>query len=116
MCTGFFVSDLAQFAEIPMIFYHKNTHISWVVLEYSATFGPNCSIFCDMAAILKFKNHTFAHFSQSILDIRTKLGRDIAGVKGTLSVNFTSNDLDLRKLWPFLGSKITFLHFSPNLL
>ena len=37
-----------------------------------------------------------------------KLGRHIARGKGTLSMDLSSNNLDLGKWWPFLGSEITF--------
>ena len=40
----------------------------------------------------------------------------LLGVGGTLSINFTSNGCDLRNSQLFLGSEITFFHFSPNLL
>ena len=68
-----------------------------MVLESSAKFGLKCSGFREIEAILNPKNHTFALISQSILVIPTKLDGDIARGKGTLSVNLTSNDLDLGK-------------------
>ena len=68
-----------------MIFY---THISWLVPECSAKFGPNYSIFHETAAILIRKNHIFALFSHSILVIPMKLGRDIARGKGHLVCEF----------------------------
>ena len=85
MCSQIFVPDLAplNFKEIPMIFY---THISWAVPECSAKFGPNCSKFREMAAILNQKNSYFALFSLSILVIPTKLGRDITRGKGHLLI------------------------------
>ena len=36
-------------------------------------------------------------------------------VGATLSANLTSNDLNLGKWQPVLGSEITFLHFPSNL-
>ena len=76
-----------NFAEIPVIF-HK--HISWVVAESSAKFGPNCSRFRKMAAILHRKI-TFLHFSPNLIWLfqRNLVGK-LLGVKGTLSVNLTS--------------------------
>ena len=43
----------------------------------------------EMAAILRIGNHIFALFSKAILVIPTKLSRNIAGVRGTLSANLT---------------------------
>ena len=45
----------------------------------------------------------------------TKVGRDIAGSKGHLVLNFTSNDLDPGKWQPFLGSEIRFFALFSNL-
>ena len=53
-----------------------------------------------MAAILNFKNHIFALFSQSIVVIRTKLGRDIAGGGGHLDREF---DLKRRGPWEMVA-------------
>ena len=47
--------------------------------ESSAKFWPNRSRCREMAAIRNRQNQIFALFSQSILVIQTKLGRDIAG-------------------------------------
>ena len=79
--------------------------IFWVVLECSAKFGPNCQRFHEMTAILN-KRITYLHFSPSLFClfqlylVRTLLGVEVA--------NLTSNDFDLGKLRPFLGSEITF--------
>ena len=94
-----------NFAEIPMIFCRR---IFWVDPQCNAKVGHNCSRFCEMAAIL-IKNHIFALFSQSILVIPTKIGRDIARGKGNLVL-----EVDFGKWQPVLGSELTFLHFSPN--
>ena len=76
-CARIFVWDL-----VPSIL-----HISWVVLEYSSNFGPNCSRFHQILF--------FALFSQSILVIPLKLGKDIVRGTFTLSANLISNGLDL---------------------
>ena len=56
----------------------------------------------EMAAILGVGNHIFALFSKFILAIPMKLGGDIAiGIRGTLSANLTSNDLEFGKWQPF---------------
>ena len=79
------VTSTLNFAEIPKIFC---IHQSWEAPVCSAKFGPNCSRFSEIVAILNLKNHIFALFSQTILVILTKLGRDIAWGKGHLVHGF----------------------------
>ena len=78
-----------NFAEILIIFWR---HISWVVPECTAEFGTNCSRFRELAAILTWKNHIFALFSESILVISAKLRRDIDMGKGHLA-----REIDFKK-------------------
>ena len=107
MCTEIFVSDIAPsiFAEIPMIFC---THVYWVVPECSAKFGPKCSRFHEMAAII-YKKITLLHFFLSPYQLfqRNLIGT-LLGLKGTLCANLTLHDLDLGKWQPFLWSEIRF--------
>ena len=53
-------------------------HITWVVLECSTKFQPNCSRFHKWRPFSFEKNHIFALFSKSILFFATKLARGIA--------------------------------------
>ena len=68
-----------NFAQIPMIFCRR---IFWVVPECSAKFGHNCSIFCEIAAVLNLRYHIFPLFSQSVLVISAKISRNIVRGKG----------------------------------
>ena len=82
-CPG---TSTLNFAEILMIFC---THISWVVPECSAEFGPKC----EMAVILNRKI-TFLHFSDNLFGVlQPNLVRTLPLMRGTLSANLTSNDL-----------------------
>ena len=70
----------------------------------------------EVAAILR-SEIKFLHFSLGVFWLfQWNMVRSLLGVRGTLSVNFTSNDIALGKWWPFLRSGTTFLHFSPNII
>ena len=85
-------SSALNFSEIPMIFYRR---IPWVVPECSAKFQPNYSRFCEMAAILNKKNNFFCNFLKIYFWLfQRNLAGTLLGVRGTLSVNLTLNDLD----------------------
>ena len=55
-----------------------STQIGWVVPECSVQFGPNCSRFREISAILNRKSHILALVSKSILVISPKAGRNFA--------------------------------------
>ena len=94
ICTG---PSALNFAEISMIFC---TQISLVIPECSAKFGPNCSKFHKMDAILNRKN-PLLHFSPNLFWLfQWNLVGTLLGFRCTLSANLTWNDLDLWK-WPF---------------
>ena len=85
--------------------------IQWYKACNVISFGVNsCEKF-----LFKKKSH-FSHFRPNIFWLfLLNLVLTLVEVRGTLSANLTSNDLDLGKWWPFLGWEITFCHFSPNL-
>ena len=63
-------------------------------------------------------NHLESHFCTFSPNLFWLFKRNLVGIlqgiRGTLSTNLTSNDLDLGKRRPFQGSEIAFLHFLPT--
>ena len=74
-----------------------------------------CTKFREIAAHFKLKKLTSLHFSRNLFWLfQQNLVVTLLGLGGTLSANWTPNDLDLVKLWPFVGSEIAVLHFFFN--
>ena len=94
MCCPIFVLNLAPSSLQRYHWYFADTYLGLSRSAASAIFGPNCSRFCEMVAILNWKNHIFALFSASIWLFQQSLVGTLLGVRDTLSVNLTSNDLN----------------------
>ena len=99
MCARSFMPNLA-----PSILQRSQWHFADTYLGWSCSavqFQPNCSRFCEMAAILIFLKNHFFHFYPIIFWLFQwlwKFGRDInfAWGKGHLAWEF-----DLKWPWPW---------------
>ena len=108
MCYRIFLPAL-NITEIPVILC---IHIPWVVWGAVQNFSVIAQDSTKWQPF-SFEKITFLHLSPNLFSLfQQNLAGTLLGVRGTLSRNMTSNDLNLGKWHPFKGQNLHFCNFS----